>query len=337
MPILNMIAQGSGGGWWGSNVWEPTNLSAMAISNSSIEIKWTDNNLQAIPPSTFQKSVLVRKIGSAPTTPSDWTMVVTETVMNTYQSSGYSDTWLTDWTTYYYQVFSYSTDWGITYWTPVSATPQRWWTPWANTVLYLPMNSTDNFSDQSWNWYIGTWTGTYSINTIDGTECWDFQVWYIRFTWLQNINANSFTHIFWGNTNRPWRWEVASYLQANSPNDAHSSFWISNGWYYFMGTNLYWWYDLISDINNRSWWQMLAFVKDWTDISIYINDEQPFTATWNSNSNNLTIFEIWGRNDVYSYQWWAWWLSNVILENKARTAQEVSDYYNQTKALYWIS
>lgn len=217
------------------------------------------------------------------------------------------------------------------------AAPEQWWQPWANTILYLPMNSSTNFTDQSWNWYTGTWTWNYSINTVDGVECWDFQGWYIRFTWLQNINANSFTHIFWWNTNRPNRWEVSSFLQANNSSDAHSSFWISQSWYYFMATNLYWWYDLISDINNRTWWQMLTFVKDWTDISISINDEQPFTITWNSNSNDFTIFDIWSRDDVYSYQWWAWWLSNVIVENKVRTAQEISDYYNLTKSLYGIS
>jgi hypothetical protein len=32
-----------------------------------------------------------------------------------------------------------------------------------------------------------------------------------------------------------------------------------------------------------------------------------------------------------------WQLSNVIFEDKARTSQEVSDYYDQTKWDYWIS
>ena len=185
MPILNMIAQGSGGGWWGSNVWEPTNLSAVVASASSIDITWTDNGLQAIPPSTFQKSVLVRKVGSAPTTPSDWTTVVTETVMNTYQSSTYSDTWLTEWTTYYYQVFSYSTDWWITYWTPVSATPQSWWLPWANTLLYMPLNW--NVLDYSWNNNNWTIDGSVSFSTVWTMQYAVFNWWAIDLTTLPDF------------------------------------------------------------------------------------------------------------------------------------------------------
>ena len=31
-----------------------------------------------------------------------------------------------------------------------------------------------------------------------------------------------------------------------------------------------------------------------------------------------------------------WDMSNIIFENKARTAQEVSNYYNITKWKYWL-
>lgn len=120
MPILNMNYWANKG--W-ANIGEPTNISATTASDSAT-IKWTDgDDLNTIPPATFFKSVLVRKVGSAPTSPIDWTLVETETVKNTYSSNGYTDAWLTYWTTYYYQVFSYSDLWGITYWTPVSVTP----------------------------------------------------------------------------------------------------------------------------------------------------------------------------------------------------------------------
>lgn len=108
--------------WWWGNIWEPLNLTVTSAWLDAT-ITWEDNEIWTIPPTTFQKSELVRKIGSAPTSPSDWDLVVTETVKDTYKVSGYVDQWLTDWETYYYRVFSYSDLGGISYCDAVSVTP----------------------------------------------------------------------------------------------------------------------------------------------------------------------------------------------------------------------
>jgi hypothetical protein len=124
MPVFNkLIYDGTEYtlGWWG-NIWEPLNLTVTA-SWLDATITWEDNEIWTIPPTTFQKSELVRKIGSAPTSPSDWDLVVTETVKDTYKVSGYVDSWLTDWETYYYRVFSYSDLGGISYCDAVNVTP----------------------------------------------------------------------------------------------------------------------------------------------------------------------------------------------------------------------
>lgn len=120
MPILNMV-------WWWKkwgNIWEPLNLT-VTISWLDATITWEDNEISTIPPTTFQKSELVRKIGSAPTSPSDWVLVVTETVKDTYKTTWYVDSWLTAWTTYYYRVFSYSDLGGISYCDAVSVEIDR--------------------------------------------------------------------------------------------------------------------------------------------------------------------------------------------------------------------
>lgn len=343
MPILNMIAQGSGGGWWGSNVWEPTNLSASATSATSIDIKWTDNGLQTLPPSTFQKSVLVRKVGSAPTTPSDWTTVVTETVMNTYQSSGYSDTWLTDWTTYYYQVFSYSTDWGITYWTPASATPQWWWQPWVNTIAYYPLNWDAN--DYSWNGY-----NMSAVNTVtyEALSSW-IQVAKTNDSQLQVDNFPSFaqdiTVLLWvkqyENTsgyNNMWYW-VRWANSSSWDNDGVSK--LKHSWpsqWSALILNMY------TNLNEITTWPF-------TDLTWNL-----WTATYNNSTKEMTLYQ----NDTVIWQGVSWWtpyatlwyfclwviwyggrskvyLSNCIVEDKVWTEQEISDYYDQTKANYWIS
>ena len=146
MPILNMVW---GGSTWG-NIWEPLNLTVIT-SRLNATITWEDNEIWTIPPTSFARSVLVRKVGSAPTSPSDWTVVVTETVKDTYKTSGYVDQWLTDWTTYYYRVFSYSDLGGISYCDAVSVTPTASWRPWADTWCYLPLTSdaTDSSSNHN--------------------------------------------------------------------------------------------------------------------------------------------------------------------------------------------
>ncbi len=129
--------------WWWGNIWEPLNLT---VTSSWLDatITWEDNEIWTIPPTSFQKSELVRKVGSAPTSPSDWDLVVTETVKDTYKVSGYTDSWLTDWTTYYYRVFSYSDLWGISYCDAVSVTISVWW-DFSNRTLAQTSNSLGGF------------------------------------------------------------------------------------------------------------------------------------------------------------------------------------------------
>lgn len=169
MPVFNkLIYNGTEYTlWWGGNIGEPLNLTVSSSWTDAI-ITWEDNEIWTIPPTTFQKSELVRKIGSAPTSPSDWTLVVTETVKDTYKVSGYVDSWLTDWTTYYYRVFSYSDLWWISYCDAVSVTISNAWQPWANTLCYYNINDGDTNStiyDLSWNSVDQTRWGTPTYTT----------------------------------------------------------------------------------------------------------------------------------------------------------------------------
>lgn len=59
--------------------------------------------------SEWEKTVVTRKENSAPTSPDDGTIVLTETIRNQYQSSQYSDTDVENNKTYYYSVFPINT------------------------------------------------------------------------------------------------------------------------------------------------------------------------------------------------------------------------------------
>ena len=99
----------------------PTEVSAEA-ENAQVTLKWTDpKNKYATPEgeeaqdpqqlvAVWDHTVLVRKVGSNPTGPSDGTVVVSTTVRNQYQTTGYTDTGLVNDTSYHYGVFAINED-----------------------------------------------------------------------------------------------------------------------------------------------------------------------------------------------------------------------------------
>lgn len=118
MPGINMMPSGS-------TLQIPldacTAFSASA-GNAKVELTWTDPKDKYATPegdisdtgdqlvSEWDHTVLVRKTGSQPAGPNDGTVVVSSSVRNQYQSTGYTDTGLTNDTTYYYGVFAYNKD-----------------------------------------------------------------------------------------------------------------------------------------------------------------------------------------------------------------------------------
>lgn len=135
---FNGVDYNIGGAW---SLAEPTNI-AVTTNGTTATITWTDpEDLRTIPPTAFSKSVLVRKVGSEPTSPTDWTIVVEETVRNTYKTSWYADTWLTSGTDYYYRVFTYATTWIATYWDSAKTVRSRTF-----TVTFTETSSPSGFS-----------------------------------------------------------------------------------------------------------------------------------------------------------------------------------------------
>lgn len=118
MPGINMMPSGS-------TLQIPldacTNFSGEA-GNAQVTLTWTDPKDKYATPegetaqdpdqlvSVWDHTVLVRKTGSQPAGPNDGTVVVSSSVRNQYQTTGYTDTGLTNDTTYYYGVFAYNKD-----------------------------------------------------------------------------------------------------------------------------------------------------------------------------------------------------------------------------------
>ena len=324
MSILNMV-------WWWKkwgNIWEPLNLAVTSLWLDAT-ITWEDNEIWTIPPTTFQKSELVRKIGSAPTSPSDWDLVVTETVKDTYKVSGYVDQWLTDWETYYYRVFSYSDLGGISYCDAVNVTVSTHWIPTSNTIVYFPL--TDDLDD-----YYGNYTLTANnwavIWTVDWVKCLDFSA------------SNSYADC--SISTLPQWWQVRTnmcWVRYNSigwyPAYQYGQ-WSFNQWdVIYQNGPITWsnyWKTIASNTTPNIWdWVHIAVTINWSsEQKIYINWVLESSGSWTVQTNWTTLY-LWYC--VWDSTYIDWYIGSFIIEDKVRTAQEISDYYDFTKWDYWIS
>lgn len=130
MPVMNMFP---GGSTLQIPLEACTAFSASA-GNAKVELTWTDPKDKYATPegdisdtgdqlvSEWDHTVLVRKTGSQPAGPNDGTVVVSSSVRN--QSTPYTDTGLTNDTTYYYAVFAYNKDGVASAGAFVNATPK---------------------------------------------------------------------------------------------------------------------------------------------------------------------------------------------------------------------
>lgn len=205
------------------------------------------------------------------------------------------------------------------------------WQPWANTIAYYPLES--NVNDYSWNWYnlsptnityttlsswlkVATFNGSSSKATTSSflNQSWDFttSMWFYG----DNITASLAVMRCNAASDSSWRvWDIHK--------DVNRIRAIMNGG--GVSTNE-------QGFTNNTWYHMVV-TKEWTTWKIYINTVLKGTAASNySGSTNMALWYIQYANDRF----WKWYISKFILEDKARTAQEIADYYNQTKSNYWL-
>ena len=203
---------------------------------------------------------------------------------------------------------------------------ESWWKPGANTLAYRPLSS--DLKEASWkswlDWNIASWSVSYSNNmaTVERLTIstslinwywWDFTIlWYTQLAYADtaffaSINSSWYSNtVFWLANNKVatrmiignnWAWPELYYTQA--------------------GVHLYTW------------------VKTSTDIIAYVDGVEIWRTTW-------TYWTIYRQDSNYMWLWrdvvWSWTATRwwLIIENKARTATEISDYYNKTKSKYWL-
>jgi hypothetical protein len=212
-------------------------------------------------------------------------------------------------------------------------TDKEGWVPWENTIAYYPL--TDNFNDESWNWYNLT-NSWWSITTYGWVKCayysWSTSVYSINtsvsvwatrtlncWCYLPNVLSVDVPVIF------TWRANVAQSQMA---------LWYGRNTGYASLSDYYqvW----INGSVNLAWkWVNLIWVNEWASMKLYVNGTLVNSATRSYSTINSVNIKIAWPAGAWS-QYFKWYVNNVIVENKARTAQEIADYYNQTKSNYWL-
>lgn len=217
--------------------------------------------------------------------------------------------------------------------------PTPWWQPWANTLLYLPLNSTYTNTDQSGK-QVSTTNYNVTFWTYQWVDCWTFgndtRIAVTPFNIPNNVTFACRCYNTWV---YQYEWNIFD-ARVQGWAQYRNAFWISSEyyWYYLAITwncvDTTWdfykqnqWVLFVSTCEN---WEQKIYLKG-NNVDYYYSDTLSFS--WLT-PDQISIGQEW--NNAHQRHF-VWWLSNLILEDKIWTAQEISDYYDQTKADYGIS
>ena len=272
---------------------------------------------------------------TATLTPADSTSTVSWTSSNTSIAT-VSSTWLVTCVTPWTCTITATTNNGLT----ASCSVMEWWyTPWAYTVAYFPLKID----------LLDHWPNQYSMTnywwvTIDTTKISGKGVAY--FNWSSMLYATSLSWLpTWTNPKTMScrvknRWSVTYGIYCwfgtiFSDNNNKSFIIWQNSWKIHFST-WWWWYDFLSDITPTTWQRYNVIASyNWSTYTLYINWTSNRSGSLSANTTSDKIC-IWWNTDTRSWFWMPEkaYISEVIIENKAWTAQEVQDYYNLTKSQY---
>ncbi len=210
-------------------------------------------------------------------------------------------------------------------------TPPR--TPWVNTIAYYPLDSVNTVNDLSGNWYDLTANGSYIFDSLSVyfPTIWDNYL--ISSASAVSTITDGMTWQCWvkadDNSSKPcfWIMSAATNCWWNSTwNEASLAYRIEClAWSYSYNTSAWDWttWHLYTVVLSNN---VFTLYIDWSQVAI-ANDGGTYSYTM-----SLKINKIWWMTDRWKARY-----SKLIIEDKEWTEQEILDYFNQTKSLYWIS
>jgi len=213
------------------------------------------------------------------------------------------------------------------------------WKPNANTIAYYPLTSSSTVNDMSGNNKTLTNNGWVTFWNYSWVDC-AYLNWssYLKNTYT-DFNVTQATINIWIKRTRSAT-EYFAWLRDNSPDtqvsiygDSSNKIWIiyyQSSWKYNWYTT--WitsaWMNLVLTVN----WSWNKMYYNWNLLTLSYSNWSSSTWLSSCTSNNITIgSHQWGNSWKLN-----WYISNVIIEDKVWTADEVLNYYNQTKSNYWL-
>lgn len=207
--------------------------------------------------------------------------------------------------------------------------------PWANTLLYMPLDW--NTTDYSWNSNNWTWTGTSQYNNI--LSWWTTKCAYFNSGSAINLTSEviswnpTYSCSCWIKTSSSWQWCLHHFWRDSYGERAKLLMFYAGNQRPLQDAymiDIYVWDATTSSLWNT--WIYVVYTYTWWVHKCYINGTLYGTGSWNLNITSWYRKSIWSTDT--NHYWYS--LSNIIIENKVRTAQEISDYYNLTKSNYWL-
>ena len=209
------------------------------------------------------------------------------------------------------------------------------WQPWANTILYMPFKS--DLLDHSSNNI--SFTNT-NVTLVDGTAYFNGSASLINSSFTTYLSSMPFTCSIWVKVSSNTK--DAGIIGAHKKVSWTWGWWdiqtINSSWYKYRLEVISWWAVLQTSAYSTWTRYLLTWVVASSKTERYINWVSQWTVSWWV-ARFRSEFAIWQQRwDSSTSNWrcFTWYMSDLILENKARTAQEIADYYNLTKWNYWF-
>lgn len=207
--------------------------------------------------------------------------------------------------------------------------------PNSNTVLYMPFR-TDLLDHSSNNI---SFTNT-NVTLSDSTAYFNGSASLINSSFTTYLNSMPFTFSAWvkasSNTNDAW------VIWANKKVSWTWGWWsiqtINNSGYKYRFEVVGWWGIYQTSAYSTWTWYLLTWVVTSSKTEFYVNWVSQWTVSWWVGTFR-SEFAIWQQRWETSTSYWkyfTWYMSDLIIENKARTADQVVWYYNSTKSNYWL-
>lgn len=310
-------------------------------TNEVVNVKWND-----LFGSNRAYTMVRYKTGSYPTSITDGTLAVKETTQNQYATNGYNVSWLTDWTTYYFTAFAVSQDGTIIVVQSNFITTDFWRKPTTDTLLYLPLES--DVVDMSWK----SWR-TFTTSSISYTTVWWVQSihvwtsWWIKLTSpypLQSDITKPLTVSVLIYRTWTWNWNILDMAstghQRLNCTIRSWNIWIAPWEFNSSTDNFYARLSTPQETNKRF---LITYTISTTATKLYIDWELKQSwnwwryprSYWNRNRDNTQW--ILSDRSVWTYNTWLNWNAReLIIEEKERTADDISSYNSYIKNKLWI-